>query len=98
MTRTIGFTVAAVLVLAGSAVAQPADPITLRTIAQLVDQTCFFRLGNELAGEQQPVIGVLPADQGFKPDYAPGIQLHLGLVVQNQLIFCDGARQAAFYL
>ena len=66
--------------------------------AQLVDKACFFRLGNELAGEQQPVIGVLPAHQGFKPDYATGIQFHLGLVVQNQLIFCNGPRQAAFYL
>ena len=66
--------------------------------AQPVDKAAFFCLWNKLAGKQHAIVRVLPAHQSLKPHHSPGIKLDLRLIVQNQLVFCNGAGQAAFNL
>ena len=66
--------------------------------AQSVDEAAFLCLWNELAGKQHAIVRVLPAHQGLKAHNPARIKFDLRLVVQNQLVFCDGTGKAAFYL
>jgi hypothetical protein len=62
-------------------------------VGQRTDQPGPFGQGDELAGWDQPVGGVLPAHQRLHAQDLPAVGVDLGLVVQQQLPTLDGAAQ-----
>ncbi len=59
------------------------------------DYPAFFRQRDELGGRHQAPLRVLPAHQGFQPDDPAGIEQHLGLVVNPELVALEGPPEVA---
>ncbi len=59
----------------------------------LHDQPCLLQQRNKPDRRHQPLLGVLPADQCLHAQHLPGIAVHLGLVMQDELLLADGATQ-----
>ncbi|RMS60168.1 hypothetical protein ALP65_04561, partial [Pseudomonas aeruginosa] len=62
-------------------------------LADLHDQAGLFRQRQELAGGDQPVLRMLPAQQRFHADHRSVRRQYLGLVVQDQLPALQGLAQ-----
>lgn len=67
------------------------DPFT-----HLNDQLFLFCHGDELSGRDQPARGMLPANQGFKPNHFLRQGIHLRLIMENELVVGDGSTQILF--
>src|SRR5690554_2985821 len=61
--------------------------------ADLGNAAAFLRQGNELTGCQQAPARVLPANQCLDAGYLVGVQIELGLVVQNEFVIGQGLAQ-----
>ena len=60
---------------------------------QLTHQARALGEGHELAGGEQPQLGVLPAHERLEPDHLAGPDVHLRLVVQDELFVVDAVAQ-----
>jgi hypothetical protein len=58
-----------------------------------VDEAGVLGQPHEPVRSQQPVLGMLPPDEGFDRVHGPGRQVELGLVVQDQLVPGQRARK-----
>ena len=56
--------------------------------ADLVDERAAFGQWNEMAGRNEPALGMAPPDQGLGPDHPPDREIDDRLVVEEQLLFC----------
>jgi hypothetical protein len=50
------------------------------------NEAAFLSDGDELAGQDQTMLGMMPANQGFEPHYLNRRDPHLGLVVELELV------------
>ena len=57
------------------------------------DQPRFLGDGDEGIGGQQPLAGMLPPHQGFKPNHLTGLHIHNGLILQSQFVAHNGLAQ-----
>lgn len=55
-------------------------------VSYFINETVMFNVGNKIDRAQYASVGMLPADQGLKPDHVPGAQVHFGLVGQEKLV------------
>src|ERR1700676_531278 len=64
--------------------------------ADVDNEAAILGDGHELRGRDEATIGLLPADQGLDAGDLPGVEIYLGLIVQQEFFALERAAQVAF--